>query len=274
MRSATIGLRLCGIADEPFWPRRERLLHLARPRCARGGGSRARTSRATPRRRRARRAARRAGRAGGSASSAGRARARAARRRCARPRDRSPRTSRPRPRACRRASPRAHAATRARPRSSSNAQPASFSPKVVGSAWTPCVRPIQIVSRCSSARRDDGGERAVDPFEDQRAGLADLQRERGVEDVRGGEAVVQPAPVLRRAARRPRRRTRPGRAGCAPRSRRRAPASAAARSRGSPRPPRRDRADLGEALERSELDLEPARELRLVRPDPAMAGRE
>ena len=29
MRSAVIGLRLCGIADEPFWPRRERLLGLA-----------------------------------------------------------------------------------------------------------------------------------------------------------------------------------------------------------------------------------------------------
>ena len=29
-----------------------------------------------------------------------------------------------------------------RPRSSSNAQPASFSPNVVGSAWTEWVRPI------------------------------------------------------------------------------------------------------------------------------------
>ena len=29
IRSATIGLRLCGIADEPFWPLAERLLHLA-----------------------------------------------------------------------------------------------------------------------------------------------------------------------------------------------------------------------------------------------------
>ncbi len=33
-----------------------------------------------------------------------------------------------------------------------NAQPASLSPNVVGSAWTPCVRPMHIVSRCSSAR--------------------------------------------------------------------------------------------------------------------------
>ena len=29
MRSAVIGLRLCGIADEPFWPAAERLLDLA-----------------------------------------------------------------------------------------------------------------------------------------------------------------------------------------------------------------------------------------------------
>ena len=36
-------------------------------------------------------------------------------------------------------------ATRARARSSSKAQPASFQPNVVGSAWTPCVRPMQIV---------------------------------------------------------------------------------------------------------------------------------
>ena len=51
----------------------------------------------------------------------------------------------------------AHPVERARdaargPRSSSNAQPASFSPKVVGSACTPCVRPICSVARCSSAR--------------------------------------------------------------------------------------------------------------------------
>ena len=41
--------------------------------------------------------------------------------------------------------------------------------------------------------RDDGGERAVEALEDQRAGVADLKRERRVDDVRGGEAVVEPA---------------------------------------------------------------------------------
>ena len=43
-------------------------------------------------------------------------------------------------------------ATRTRARSSSNAQPASLRPNVVGSAWTPWVRPIWRVSRCSWAR--------------------------------------------------------------------------------------------------------------------------
>ena len=32
---------------------------------------------------------------------------------------------------------------------------------------------------------DDGGERAVDPLEEEHAGVADLQCERGVDDVRG-----------------------------------------------------------------------------------------
>src|SRR5258708_31389758 len=39
-------------------------------------------------------------------------------------------------------------------------------------------------------------ERAVDSFDNQRAGLPDLERERGVDDVRGGEAVMEPAAVL------------------------------------------------------------------------------
>ena len=81
-----------------------------------------------------------------------RARGRSARTRAARARDPSRRRCRPRPRACRRASPRAPARRARVPRASSNAQPASLSPKVVGSAWTPCVRPICSVSRCSSAR--------------------------------------------------------------------------------------------------------------------------
>ena len=44
------------------------------------------------------------------------------------------------------------AASRVRPRSSSNAQPASLSPSVVGSAWTEWVRPIITVSASARAR--------------------------------------------------------------------------------------------------------------------------
>ena len=135
--------------------RRERLLDLAHL----GAGEVADLGREPVERRRARarasRAARRAGRARSPASRPARARGRAARRRCARPRGRSRRTSRPCPRAGRRGTPRARARARSRARSSSNAQPASFQPNVVGSAWIPCERPMQIVRRCSSARRDD-----------------------------------------------------------------------------------------------------------------------
>jgi hypothetical protein len=37
-------------------------------------------------------------------------------------------------------------------RCASIAKPASLIPNVVGSAWTPCVRPTQMVSTCSRAR--------------------------------------------------------------------------------------------------------------------------
>ncbi len=44
--------------------------------------------------------------------------------------------------------------------------------------------------------RHDRGERGVEPREDERARLADLQRERRVDDVGGREAVVEPAAPL------------------------------------------------------------------------------
>ena len=113
------------------------------------------------------RGARRAGRAGGSASRSAPARARAARTRCARARDRSRRTCRRRRESLPTRMPSSARATRARPRSSSNAQPASFSPKVVGSACTPCVRPICSVVAVLLGPCDDGGERAVEPGEDR-----------------------------------------------------------------------------------------------------------
>ena len=75
---------------------------------------------------------------------------------------------------------RAHARDR-RSRCSSAYQSASFRPNVIGSACTPCVRPIIGVRRCSSARARDGLQQRVDVLEDQVAGLAHLQRLRRVD---------------------------------------------------------------------------------------------
>ena len=44
-------------------------------------------------------------------------------------------------------------------------------------------------------QRHDRREGALDPGEDQRAGVADLERQGGVDDVRGRQAVVEPAPI-------------------------------------------------------------------------------
>ena len=179
------------------------------PRCARGGGSRARTSRATRRSSASAREQlgvpvalddlRRAG-AGSSPSrsqamrstsgSIGRVRADGARELAdAHPLERA-------------------RDARSRSRSSSNAQPASFSPNVVGSAWTPCVRPMHERAPVLLGARDDGRERALDALEDRARRPPHLQRERRVDDVGRGEAVVEPAALRRRAARRRRRRTR------------------------------------------------------------------
>ena len=125
--------------------------------------------------------------------------------------------------------------SRSRSRCSSAYHSASFRPKVIGSAWTPCVRPIIGVRRCSSARARTASIAAGDVLDDQVAGLAHLQRLRGVDDVGGGQAEVQPARrgpdllgdrgregdhvVLRgllRSLRCARRRTRPWRAAPAP----------------------------------------------------------
>ena len=63
----------------------------------------------------------------------------------------------------------------------------------MGSAWTPCVRPISGVSLNSHARFSRTSPKRVDIFFDQLRGFADEQRLRGVHHVIRGEAVVQPA---------------------------------------------------------------------------------
>ena len=67
-----------------------------------------------------------------------------------------------------------------RPRTRS---PASLMPNVVGSAWTPCVRPTQTVSTCSRARSASARDELARAGDDDLAGAPELQRERGVEHV-------------------------------------------------------------------------------------------
>ena len=73
------------------------------------------------------------------------------------------RTCRRRRRSCRPQTTVARAAHALERRAASSAyQSASFSPNVIGSAWTPCVRPIIGVSRCSSARSRTASASAVE----------------------------------------------------------------------------------------------------------------
>ena len=88
--------------------------------------------------------------------------------------------------------PSSAAESRPRSRSSSNAQPASLAPKVMGSAWTPCVRPAMTVSRCSSARRITAAWARSTPSR-TKAPAPDLKRRRGVQHIRRREPVVEPA---------------------------------------------------------------------------------
>jgi hypothetical protein len=73
-------------------------------------------------------------------------------------------------------------------------------PNVVGSAWTPWVRPVQTVSRCARLG-DECGRDLARAAQHDLAGRADLQRERRVEHVARRQAEVDPAPrVARRRA--------------------------------------------------------------------------
>ena len=87
------------------------------------------------------------------------------------------------------------AARRVRPRSSSNAQPASLSPSVVGSAWTEWVRPIITVLASARARATMHDEQPVAVEEEALAGGPQLERETGVDDVAAGQAEVEVAAV-------------------------------------------------------------------------------
>ena len=83
--------------------------------------------------------------------------------------------------------------TRSMLRSISAYQSASLRPKVIGSAWTPCVRPIIGVCLCSSARARTASREPLEIGEDHVARVAHLQRLRGIDDVRRGEPEVEPS---------------------------------------------------------------------------------
>ena len=135
----------------------------------------------------------------------------------------------------------------------------------------PCVRPMQSVSRCSSARARTAWNARSSLRGRGPRGL-DGERLRGVEHVRGGEAEVEPAAVLAEGLRDriDERRDVVVRLPLElrdPFRRRRMRDSAHPLDRG-----RRHDADRTPAVECRQLDLEHATEPRLVRPDPRHGG--
>ena len=131
--------------------------------------------------------------------------------RAARTRGWSPRRSRPRRRSRRRRPGRTRARGAARCDVPRRRTPASLMPNVVGSAWTPCVRPTHSVSTCSRARALSAPTSVKGAGQDHLADGPQLKGERGVEHVGGGQPEVDPAPGLARRRRRARRRTPPDR---------------------------------------------------------------
>ncbi len=121
------------------------------------------------------------------------------------------------------------ASSRSRCRRSSSYQTSSFMPNVVGSANTPCVRPIV---RClamldrSSANCLAQAHRC--PASRRRCGIPGLDCQTGVDDVRTGQAEVNKSPMRRRRF----RRSRAERRSC--RDRPRARSRPSARGRRSP----------------------------------------
>ena len=83
--------------------------------------------------------------------------------------------------------------TRSRSRWSSAYQSASFRPSVIGSACTPCVRPIIGVRRCSSARSRTASISPAMSLTIRSQASRIWMRLRGVDDVGGGEPEVEPA---------------------------------------------------------------------------------
>jgi hypothetical protein len=74
--------------------------------------------------------------------------------------------------------------------------PASFRPKVVGSAWMPWLRPTSGVNLCSLRAGLQRGQHPVDIADQDVGGAGQLHGEAGVQHVRAGHALVQEAGFL------------------------------------------------------------------------------
>ena len=194
IRSAMIGLRLCGIADEPFWPRAERLLDLAHLR-AREMPDLGRE--AIERRRDERERGEQLGVAVALED------LRRARRRL------EPETLARDPLDLRvvaaylPTAPDSLPTRRPVSACSSRARSRSRAERPAGELEAERRRLRMDAMGASDAERlavllgagDDRAERPVDPVEHERPRLLHRQRERGVEDVRGREAEMEPPPV-------------------------------------------------------------------------------
>ena len=209
------------------------------PRSGRGGGSRRRTARATSRPGRSPRAARHDGPAAGSGRARRRLEARGISQATCSTSGSIAAYWPTAPESLPTRKPWSACSIRTRSRSSANAHPASFSPNVVGSAWTPCVRPMQSVSRWASAFSTTARNERSSPSRSSDPGFLDRDRERRVQDIRRGQAEVEPTAVARRAFPPRRRRRRRRRGSSRARAPRPARPSAASPRRGSDRRPRR-----------------------------------
>ena len=114
---------------------------------------------------------------------------------------------------------------------------------------------------------DDRREGALDALQHEGSGLPDLQRQRSVQHVRRGQAVVEPAALLAQLL-----RDRVDERGDVVMRARLDLRHPLGTRRYRPRPDRGDRLRrhdprLGPPLERRQLDVEPPAQLRLVRPD-------
>ena len=80
--------------------------------------------------------------------------------------------------------------SRSRERAIAKAKSATRWPQVLGSPWMPWVRPTRSVSRCSSAWSRSAATSRSALLEHDVGRVGQLQRERGVEQVRAGHAEV------------------------------------------------------------------------------------